>query len=320
MFRNWFGFDWRKSQAHLLLLSKFLAPAQSDFISNPDEWQTVLGEDIQKAVKRFLQEGFLIEADLAGKLDARLKVTELKDLLKQRGLKVSGRKSDLIQRLIDHDQQGMEHIIRGIRVLICSDEGRRIAEDYRAQEDAERQEAENQVWQLLQSGKLRSACEKMAEYEAKQVFPRGLDIDWKNYTPDQDEAMLRIIFSKTPKILSGVSLTKLDTLRMAAAMSMLWGTSSVRRWLPPDFTSDVTMDAEAAARMFEFYAHSLTAIAEYKASNVVKQVQVLSVSDCCPECKKINGRRFDLNKAIELPYEHCTHRMGCRCTWIAVMR
>lgn len=66
MFRNLFGVDWRKSPAHVMLLAKFLDPTVVGAISNPDGWKAVLNEDLQKAIKRFLGEGMLVEANLAG--------------------------------------------------------------------------------------------------------------------------------------------------------------------------------------------------------------------------------------------------------------
>lgn len=214
----------------------------------------------------------------------------------------------------------MEELVKEIDASINSATGRRIAEQYLAEEDAKRKAAESRVWQSLQLRKFRAACETMAAFEAKQVFPRGMGIDWQHYKPDHDEQMLHCIFNDTPKILRKVPHEKLDPLRMAAAMSHLWGTSRVKQWLPPDFTTDTKMDVEAEARTFAFHAYSVTTLANLKSSNVVQQVQVISASDCCSDCKRINGKKFKPNDAIELPYEHCTHPMGCRCKWIAVDR
>lgn len=322
MFRNTFGADWRKSSAHLFLLSMFLEPRAPETILTGawgEKWEGVLREPADKAIKRFQKEGLLVESDLAGKLDFCFKVTDLKDALRQRNLTVSGRKPDLIARLLAADPKGMEKAIKGIAVLVCSDAGRVVAEQYRSGEHAKREAAEQQVLLLLQQGRYRDACMTMAAFEATQVFPRGIGIDWNSYKPERDTEILTTVFNERPKILSRVHKDRLDVLRVGAAMAYLWGINSARKWLPADYETGIKLDPDPAARMLEFHAISRRTINEYRASKVVKAAKVQSVPECCPECKKISGKQFKLNNAIELPYEHCTSAMGCRCTWIAVL-
>ena len=86
MLRSLLGPDWRKSPAHLLLLSKFLQPPDAQKLSEADYWKPVLKEAPDKAIKRFVDEGMLLPASLSGLLSYRYKVDDLKPLLKERGL------------------------------------------------------------------------------------------------------------------------------------------------------------------------------------------------------------------------------------------
>ena len=70
--------------------------------------------------------------------------------------------------------------------------------------------------------------------------------------------------------------------------------------------------------MFSFYALHHVNIVNYKQSGVVKQVEIFATQDSCDACKKISGKRFSLDQVLELPYEHCTHEMGCRCTLLPI--
>jgi hypothetical protein len=91
---------WRTSKAHILLLSRFLY-AQSPKDAVPSHWERLLGEPPQRAVDRFISEGWLIPASLNTKLDRTFNTTEIKKMLKERGLRVSGRKAQGIERLIE---------------------------------------------------------------------------------------------------------------------------------------------------------------------------------------------------------------------------
>ena len=89
MLRSLVGTDWRKAQAHLLFLSKFLEPRKVEDFSKSDNWKEVLKEPPQQAIRRFIDDGMLIQADLSGHLAYKFKVGELKNMLKQRSLPMS---------------------------------------------------------------------------------------------------------------------------------------------------------------------------------------------------------------------------------------
>ena len=64
-----FKFDWKKSEGHLLLLSKFLKPGSPLNYRNAKLWKVVLKENPSKAIERFFHEGYLVNADIFGLLD-----------------------------------------------------------------------------------------------------------------------------------------------------------------------------------------------------------------------------------------------------------
>jgi hypothetical protein len=108
--------DWTKSDAHLLLLGKFAHPQEQGAIAG-DEWEAVLGQPVQKTIRRFVEDGALVAAGLAGSMEAKFKVSDLRGLLQQRNLPVSGRKADLIARLVQADPEGMKKATTGLTVL-----------------------------------------------------------------------------------------------------------------------------------------------------------------------------------------------------------
>jgi formylglycine-generating enzyme required for sulfatase activity len=60
------AFDWRKSPAHLLLLTSFLRPHAADDLPPDVDWQHELGEEPAQAVDRFLADGLLVRLISAG--------------------------------------------------------------------------------------------------------------------------------------------------------------------------------------------------------------------------------------------------------------
>lgn len=119
--RTW-SFNWRKSPAHLALLTTFLSPRLPDDKPTDIDWTMVLGETHSSAVERFFVQGALVNFYPAKDLLEQFTVDFLKHLLRLSGLAVSGRKEDLVSRVIDAK----------IQLTRCTDYGRKFAEPYLA--------------------------------------------------------------------------------------------------------------------------------------------------------------------------------------------
>lgn len=308
--------DWRTSPAHLLFLSKFIEPRiPEDFVTRI-EWKEVLQGEPYKTISMFIDENMLLEGDLACRLSYKYKVIELKEFLKQRGQIVSGKKNVLIYRLIEIDKLGMENLVSDLLVLLCSDEGKRIAEEYLQNQKEKRILAEQQTILFLQNRKFKEACLIVGHYEAEQVFQRGINMDWKHYTPEIDIQMLNDIFASKPKVLKEMDSSKYEILWIVACMMYLWGTNKSGNWIASDFETGVRYDVTTASRLIEFNAYFKRELRDF-VQNGEKKVYINSyVNDdlVCPACKKMSGKRFNISEIPELPYEQCTSEMGCRCS------
>ncbi len=316
------GFDWRKSKAHLLLLSKFIhATHFADYLAGHDLWKNwwnnELGEPSGKAIKRFGDEGMLMTAtDLNDLLSYKYKVPELKDMLKQRSLPVSGNKDELIQRLVQADPDGMKKAVAELSLLKCTQRGHEIAERYVEAEKENRSQVECQVIDYLVKRMFREASLTVANYEAGQVFARGMGIDWKHYNPNRDIQLLQYIYGNKPEILNKLDDTKLDSLQLGAGMMLLWGEHKATKWIPKDFETGLSMNTDVAARMLLFHAQNKAKLMQFKEEGV-KYVEVLGSPDSCESCNKMAGKQYKLSDAPKLPNPNCTHEMGCRCNYLA---
>jgi hypothetical protein len=310
--------EWRKSSAHLLLLSKFCKGDSPDKYRDSEDWQAVLKEKPLKAIERFLQEGVLEPAGLRQLVNHKFKASDLKSMAKESGLKVSGRKEELIERLLENNQHSMINATKGLVMYQCTAQGEQIAKHYLNGENTKRETAEQQVLDFLRSLKFSKALQVVADFEASQVFPRGLGIDWKNYDAESGVETLKSIFHSTPRILQRIEDERLRELRLAAAMMNLWGVNTSERWLSANFKTGIHIDSDSACRMFIFHAAHMRSMRNYKRAGI-KTVEISAVGDArsCEACQKIDGKKYKLANVPELPYAKCTCDIGCRCTVLA---
>jgi len=306
--------DWRNSPAHLLLLSKFLNGDSPDRYRDDKYWEAALKEKPLKVIEQFCNEGVLEPAGLQELVAYKFKVSDLKFLLKEKGLRVSGRKEELIQSLIENDAQSMRDATKDFILYRCTKDGIRLAEHYLEGERAKRDSAERAVLDLLRRKEFSKAVRIVAQYEESQAYPRAFDIE-------SGTESLKLIFERTPGILKGMEEEQLTELRRAAAMMNLWGTNTGRRWLPDDFETGIHLDGDVASRMLIFHAGHIRNMQSYRSSSVVKTVEVIGAEDgnICSECRKISGKKYKLEDVPELPYAKCTCELGCRCCTGAVV-
>ncbi len=315
MLRSLFGPDWKKSPAHLLLLSKFLSPKSSEYFSESDAWRDALGEAPGKAIERFLGEGVIQLANVSECLAYEYRVSDLKSMLRQRGLPVSGRKRELIARLVEADAEGMEEVISGVPIFQCSNLGRAIAEDYLIREQEKQYEIEQQVLDALWRRRFKESSRLVASFDAQRVFPRK-----GQYELTRDMAMLKTIFTSVPEALSLLTDDQLEQLRIAAGMMFLWGANKAKKWLPSDFETGLSIGIDAAARMLVFHASNQRSLTNYRQSEVVKGVEIIVAEDACEACRKLAGEAYNFNEVPVLPYVKCTHEKGCRCTYAPITK
>ena len=72
----------------------------------------------------------------------------------------------------------------------------------------------------------------------------------------------------------------------------------------------------------EFYLKSLLESDLYK-TGIIKEVDIWTFPDCCPSCKKLEGKKYSIKKALSLmplPNKDCTsiNKSGikvCKCSY-----
>lgn len=283
-----------------------------------DIWGQVL--NLSKTILKFENQGLLKDADLIEKIEYCCKVTDLKEFLKKNGQTVSGRKNELAQKASTFKNDKFIKDIEKRRIISLTEAGIQKANEFLQFKLDERSEAEKSVLNFLENKDLQKACITMSEFEAKQVFPRGMGINWSSYNPKNDISALKEIFSTPPRILKDIKGDKIRQLQIAGAMGYLFGTSDNQRYLPSDFQTESHLSNEAAIRMMIFAGYHKRDMDGYLANeDVISGIQILACKDSCEECKKLHGKVFKLREAPFLPNEKCTCEKGCRCTYLPVV-
>jgi hypothetical protein len=284
----------------------------------PDYWANVLPDTVANTLALFRRNGWLVDAPWQQVFAMRHRVDELKPLLKERGLKVSGKKDELVERLIAADPDGMRQRVAGVQSWILSAVAEGPVESYLAGEQDAEALAQTNAMEALKAGNLDAAVESIVAFERTRLFPRGLGIDWNS--PGIGSRMAeraRHILTASPGILREVPEHELAQLRPVAAMLHLTGESRAKPWLPPDLVGHPRLDIETVVRMLLFHG-SNNATLEGLREHGCKKVEVSGSGDSCLACMPMDGKKFALSKAPELPHPGCTHVMGCRCLYQAV--
>jgi hypothetical protein len=307
-------FDWKNSEAHSFLLSKFIEPNFSSIFENSQEWEKILKEKPAKAIQRFNREGYLTERNLGKEKD----ITNLRQsqILEHLGNSNTGRKPDLQEEFSNPTSDFLEGLVAGTRVFHCSTKGLQHAKKYLQKKENEKEEAEKILINLLHQNQLAQSSDLVTEYETRQLFPKRNVGTGKNHKLKQDIEVLTLISTSHPKILKEISSHELETLRLAASMMYLWDTHTGVKWIPSQFKLSTSMAVDTAIRMLCSYAVNLSKLSEFQpGKDGIVRVTISTKEESCAECNMLSGNIYQLKDVVEIPFERCTNILGCDCSY-----
>jgi hypothetical protein len=119
--------DWRTSEGHQRLLLNFTFPNTCEAVPRWVDWNGLLGESLDSALQRLRADGALLPVTAPRlRILYRRTASELKRMCRERGLKVSGTKEQMAERLASLDPSGLVLGYPG-ELLMCSGEAEQIA-------------------------------------------------------------------------------------------------------------------------------------------------------------------------------------------------
>jgi hypothetical protein len=317
--------DKEYSLAHQLLLTKFGDPRDVPSNGNlsghsVEEWGAALGQPLSAAISEFISQGLLREATLGEKLQSLLKVPDLKGHLRQRGMPVSGKKSELATRLAKSDPQPSASLTQGRAVYVSTKEGSRLIGECQDAAKASRTSTEESLTDLLARGEFRKAVVTLASFEAAQVFPRGMGIDWADFDPQPMERRIRLIFTRVPKSLVDTPSEYLPICRVGAAMFVLiWNVGEVSTWISRHIPGETEKRLCKIAQDLHSHAcflDEIDTLKSFEASGGFYRLRVQTSNDdhVCASCKRLAEGTHRLEDPPEIPNPDCSSESWCRCS------
>jgi len=307
--------DPRWTFAHLKLLSQYFRCREGEkFVGHSAaQWRGALGESCEEAFERLIGAGLIAACSLQERLDSTVPYGKAKQMLRDRGLKASGRKTEMIERLWEADVEAMRRIVAEVHLFRCTESGQQLAKSFLEYCN----EMERTAFGALRERNVNLAFRVVCDFEDSLGFPEN-----PSFPSKPDISNVRCVFAVKPKILATVSEEVLEHLRVAAAMAFLGIGGS---WLPDGLRTGLAMKNEVAVRMIVFHVQSSREVEQEKQhADLVSEVSVVFASEepypPCDACRALKDKRWDLGEQPELPYEHCIHDMGCRCSYEFVYR
>jgi hypothetical protein len=303
--------DWHTSPAHLDLLSKF---TNGRDIAQVMDWQylkEILSEPAKVAIDQFIAEGALVPCTLQESLGRVLTVAELKELLRERGLQLSGRKADLIDRLVQADRRAAEEVAGKRRFMKCSPESLELLDAFEEERKIAEAEAKANAYSFLVGRNVRDAYREYVECTRRYRTP---DLASSHYQAEE----LGIVLSASPDALSDLDASDLVRLQAAVAMSKLWRNEDPVCWLPDSFPTDIISPKVAVLYLMRSaeFKRQVSQICE--CGSRVRMVFSPYDFDSCDLCKKYDGKEFTQADFPNLPLRGCTSETGCTCELEAV--
>ena len=300
------AFDWRKSTPHFDLLDKFSKPNDVYHVISMRSLKRELGEDTEYAIDRFIRDGALEPSTIEETMEFIFQAAQLKDFLKERDLKITGNKGELIERLIKADRSGMVNVIPKGRIMKCSANSLKLITDYKDKKKLALDSAKKQSFNALQLNDPSKAYSIYCSYQEAYVTP--------NFRIDYEQVQkLTNLLTSQPKILSNVSSQNLMSLKVIAGFYQLWQDDSLEPYSSSNNLSGFKNDRIAVNFIL---SHNQIAESLKNHKKYSKKVLIKIDSDdfgSCGLCQELIGKVIDIDKVPEFPMVGCISEIGCIC-------
>lgn len=328
--------NWASSQPHLALLEKFLSARE---VKRPllEFWAPAFGMNPQRVIDELVAHGALEVAPT---------VADLKAILSSRGLKVSGNKAELIQRLLEADPKGMEALYAHRMILRCTPAASQAVSRWKAEQARAFEMASDSVIAALRNRHFKEAIRTADAYRKNKYEPPihpGVAAMTIKSAPRSIEGRakeLATVFTMRPKILNELQPEQWEGLYLNYAVWELLGRTAPQKCMPgfteeeeddgcedddpeapkncvPRSTGIKAMNSTTATRMLSFYVKHQSDLTRMRESGI-KKAKIIGIGGCAA-CLALKDKTFRLDELPELPNKDCTCEIGCRCTAIAVL-
>ena len=287
------------------LEKSFLVYMNNLNIVNPNiaqYWSYEYGINYKKCIEKFLCSGYLRVSTHTEALHS-LTVTELKTILKENGLKQSGKKDDLLNRIQEvlTEDDIKKYVSDNNLVFILTDKG--IAATAGVLPSVTKDlDFENKCLSLIDKRHFFEAYDAVRQRELSKRFQRGINVDYNQPLELYKEKIYTKLYSSSanPKIVNTVIFCNMIGVNFNKAKLLL---------------NRLNLDEYLVEfKKLNSILHSYFDIEQYKQSNC-NEYEILVADDACPKCQKMKNKVFKLKNAkigVTMP-PFCDN---CRCTTV----
>lgn len=176
---------------------KFWNKKRTDFQIPQYYKNTDFGRNVGPALRRLLEGGYLELGSLEQRVSLKT-VPELKAILADKELKASGKKAELVQRILDNfDPDEVEEIFP-VNVYQITDKGRAALDPYSIVEESKEHLLDFPYYRLI------NEKQKHPDEENKVIITRMLSEDIQKCYQNQDRSQYELVMSKTARYLHEV--------------------------------------------------------------------------------------------------------------------
>ncbi|GAB0058065.1 hypothetical protein SIID45300_02405 [Candidatus Magnetaquicoccaceae bacterium FCR-1] len=315
------------NQTHLYFLSCLTKPFSKKNLDNRESWDSYLGESRFTFVDRMIKEGLVQHLDIDEQINLIFTVSELKSLLKERGLRVSGNKPELVSRLCAHDPEGMAQIASAKGGGWCvSPKGAELVDQHNREMRLDFDTTIQKIYYFLEKFDYWQAEKIAIEYGNRQVWTFYIGVNW-----GRNIQIMQEIMESIPDDYVGNEAI-LEELRIPATILFLFREPSVKDLLlsHPILTDyfDFKLEIENLINIsiskcwFDHWRdmerNQLRRYMQPQSSVAFVEVRG-SIGPVCSACAQVVGV-YLLSDAPVIPVEGCETLSSCKITYHPVFR
>lgn len=286
-----------------LLLDRFLKPRVLAKAAPgwPDKMVTPI-------LRNLIERGDIALSSLDRRIEATYRIKDIKPILKERGLPVSGKKALLVQRLVDSGFEPDENVPE---VYECTDSGKAKALDWANRRDVAIRQAIDQAIELLRNGHIRQAMKVAHNFNDQWPTMQDIALRFNPMAipgdPKRAVRQIEIILSSRPTLLGGTDSANLECVRMAVSLLRIGLPRPGIEIAMEGYVESDGISAHRAVEILSTYAHNLGEIERMQ--TVCNQAE-LNFIEPCSQCAQLDGKTYSLKALPELPNPQCIDS-GC---------
>ena len=302
------------------LLSKYTNAEHINRFDGIGRWETLLDEKPSKVVKFLIFREWLRPATIEECVASITPLKDIKEYLKKKGLKISGKKETLLNRIREiNGFNDFREYKNNKKYYILTESGKEKVRNFESEYNKEEDNIIIKLRELLSDRNLDESIKVAGQYVKYRYFESSI-LSSVDYTDKDDFRHIKnnliSIMDVKPKIFDDMNSEILLDIRLYIAISYLIGSHCESKLLSEDYDTHHRYNITNSIQLLKNSAYDLRKINEIEKGDTV----LLTVSAGCREnpCDYYNNmykdKTFELKRCPDIPNPNCPLESGCRCS------